>query len=263
MMSGAAAHADADRDTDAETIYLDIRLRILQAQFLPGQLIDRANIVSHFHATRAAADQAIDLLAYEGYLYRSLRGGYSIRRFLPEEVRATLALSRRIALVGSQALIDEPDDDAMERLDKLGVWNSNLSERDPAWIEDFTQRTRAILKLILRGPASDGVLMPLRLLSSPALHRLAVRSMTKADVSWGWQMASGLCGAIRNGDGEAASSILLNKPVYEDGARQTVELVNDLPAGPVASFYSPLPEFHSVIGDDPSYPYIGLGRQEG
>ena len=262
MTLGLQAHTDADRSADSELIYLDLRLRILHAQFLPDQLVELANVVSHFSTTRSAVERAIEMLSADGYVRPTMRGGYSVRRFSPEEVAATETLSRRLALVGLRSLIEQPSDSELAQLKSTADWKLLSPDDGPSYIENFTQRTRKIHQLLMRKPSVNGVLSPIRLLLSPALHRIIVHAMTHEDVRQLWQTTIALCEAALAKDFDKAAELALNVPDHQARAKALISRVNSLPAAPTASLFMALPEFHILIGDDPAYPYFGLGMKD-
>lgn len=262
MNSQVQERTARESDVDADSVYLDIRLRILHGQFLPDQIIERASVVTHFHTSRSVADRALEDLSAEGYLRQTLRGGYAVRRYSEHEVAATLALGRKIAGVGVRSLTSDPDPFIINRLGEALKWDAHFDELGPAEIEDFTQRTRSINNLLMRRAEIAGVIQPLKLLASPALHRHAVHCMTNNDVEEGWDTVASIGAGVLEGDAIAAVQPLSKVPRYEQSLVETIAKLNELPAAPTVSFAVPVPEFHCVFGDESDRPYFGLGRRE-
>jgi DNA-binding GntR family transcriptional regulator len=249
-------------DPDAEAIYLEIRLRILHAQFLPDQVIDRALVITHFQANSGAADRALDSLTREGYLRTNVRGSFTIRRFEPDDVLATFEIMRRMTLVGARSLIRQPDQATLSALEALIDWSPGDEDFDDGTLEEFVYRTRSVLRLLMRRISANGQFTPMRLFGSPALNRYTLHAMKSDDVRRAWDQLCRVSQAILDSDHDRLAFLLGQERPYELAVADLLSRVNSLSSGPSVTFNSLPPEFHALIGDDERYPYFGLGLRE-
>jgi hypothetical protein len=249
-------------DAEADRIYLDIRSRILNGQFLPEQVVEWSAIVTHFSSSRTVVDQALEALVAEGYLRQTLRGGYVVTRYSPGDVEDTLILLRIIASAGVRSLIREPDPRLSAQLQKAIGWSADFKSLGPYGIETITQRARWILNILMDRATKAGIVQPLKTLTSPALHRQSIRCMTTIEIFYFWGALNQIALGVLNGDLAKAQEPLLAPHLIERSLADTITQLNGLPASHTADFSLPAPEFHILFRDAPDRPYFGLGERE-
>lgn len=150
------------------------------------------------------AAEALAGLDADGHLRTTLRGGYVVRKLSDQEVYGALWLKWQLAGFGARALAREPNIAVNDALCVLTDWSPDPTALAPSEMEQFIQRSREVQKLILHRPAECGVLAPLRLLMSPALHRKVVHDMNCDDVMKAWRTTIEVVEFSSRGDAERA-----------------------------------------------------------
>jgi DNA-binding GntR family transcriptional regulator len=255
-----ARTSDAESKTD--NIYLDIRSRILNGQFLPDQVVECFAVVAHFTINRSIADQALEALAADGYLRQTIRGGYVVRRYAPGEIEDMLILQRKIANAGVRSLIRDPDSSLSNQLKKIVSWKANFKNLGPNEIETFTQKTRSFQSVLLSRATVASTMLPLKTLTAPALHRQVIRCMTYEDMGCVWSSLNQTTSGILTGDLVKAQEPRLSTQPFEQTLVEMTTQLNALIATPTADFGLSSPQFHVLFENTPGRPYFGLGGRD-
>ncbi len=244
-------------------IYLGLRHRLLDLQFLPGQIIRPAAVVSHFEVSLTDVRRALAALQSEGYIAGSAAGTYVVRHWSDDELRDAFELRASLVELGVNAAVRAANPGLVTRLREHAGLKIDETRINEDIAELATRRLWQFEDDLLRGLGLPDLAGVLPNAMSPSLHRATVRLMTNANLIAAFARLDEIAVEIARGNSSVAGRlarghVLLAAELFFDSYGS----LNPLPLEPEIDLETFADEVHSPERDRKPKPFFGLGGPE-
>ena len=246
-----------------QDIYLGLRQRLLDLQFLPGQIIRPAAVVSHYEMTLSDVRRALAALQGEGYVTGSAAGTYVVRRWSDDELRDAFELRASLVELGVNAAVRAANPVFATRLREHADLTIDEARVNDDIAELATRRLWQFEDDLLRGLGLPDLAGVLPNAMSPSLHRATVRLMTNANLIAAFARLDEIAVKIGRGNSSVAgrlarAHVLLAAELFIESYGS----LNPLPREPEIDLEGFGDEIHNTAQDEKPKPHFGLGRPE-
>ena len=219
----------AERETLAETMFLELRFGVLSGRYLPGQVLDRASLYAAYDCSPVAAADVLKVLVAEGYLVHDKRQ-YAVREWTRGEIEDLYDLRSSLEGLAAERAAERASDGEVAALTAMVADTSGMSFTDPAQIEEVTLQTIRFHAEVVRLARSAPLAELVRSVIPNALYRRIVWAQHAEDARQSYRMQCKIAQAIAD-----RSAVLARLSMREDifAAREVVlAAIEELAARP-------------------------------